>query len=142
MNATGAIILALVLTTFGVAFFWYIWVKVFGWELAIWYRAIVHRRKEEEIEAIVADMEMGKSVAGGSEAGSKKSGGEGGSKSGSKKGSEHGSKKSGEGGGSKAPSKHGSKKSGGECGSKAPSKKSGSKSGGGSKHDSRSGSKA
>ena len=129
MNAAGAIILALVLTTFGVAFFWYIWVKVFEWELAIWYRAIVHRRKEEEIEAIVADMELGKSVAGGSAAGSKKSGGEGGSKhgseSGSKKGSEHGSKKSGEGGGSKTFSK-----------------KSGSKDGGGSKHDSRSGSKA
>jgi hypothetical protein len=110
---------------FGVVFFWYIWVKVFEWELAIWYRAIVHRRKEEEIEVIVADMEMGKSVAGGSAAGSKKSGGEGGSKAASNSGSKHGSKKSGDGGGSKAPSK-----------------KSGSKSGGGSKHDSRSGSKA
>lgn len=125
MNATGAIILALVLTTFGVAFFWYIWVKVFEWELAIWYRAIVHRRKEEEIEAIVADMEMGKSVPGGSAAGSKKAGGEGGSEHGSKKSDGHGGQKSGEGGGSKAASK-----------------KSGSKRGGGSKHDSRSGSKA
>ena len=121
MNAAGAIVLALLLTTLGVFLFWYIWVKAFEWELAVFYRAIMHRRKEEEIEAMVADVEMGKSVAGGSEVASKKSGGESGSK--------HGSK-------------HGSKKSGGEGGSKAPSKKSGSKSGGGSRHDSRSGSKA
>jgi hypothetical protein len=117
MDPAGTIALALFLTIFGVAFFWYIWVRAFEWELAIWYHAIINRRKEREIEAMAAGLEMGGSVAGGSKAPSKKSGGEGGSKS---------------------PSKHGSKKSGGEGGSKVASKKSGSKSGGGSKHDSKS----
>ncbi|KAG9564648.1 hypothetical protein KCU71_g5790, partial [Aureobasidium melanogenum] len=115
MNPAGSIALALFLTTFGVIFFWYIWVKAFEWELAIWYRSNVQRRKERELEARSIDLEMG----GGSKAPSKKSGG------GSSK---HESKKSGEG-----SSKHGSK---------APSKESGSKGGGGSRHDSRSGSKA
>jgi hypothetical protein len=108
MNAAGTIILALVLTIFGVAFFWYIWVKAFEWELAIWYCGGFQQRKEKEIEVMAADMEMGGSVAGGSIAPSKKSGGEGRSKS---------------------ESKHESKKSVGGSGSKAASKKSGSKSG-------------
>jgi hypothetical protein len=108
MNAAGTIVLALVLTIFGVAFFWYIWVKAFEWELAIWYRGVFQQRKEKEIEVMAADVEMGGSVAG-SIAPSMKSNGEGGSKSGSK---------------------HGNKKSVGGSGSKAGSKKSGSKSGG------------
>jgi hypothetical protein len=112
MDPAGTIALALFLTIFGVIFFWYIWVRAFEWELAIWYHAIIHRHKEREIEAMVGDAEMGGGVTGGSEAPSKKSGGEVGSKS-----------------GSKSPGKHGSKKSG-AGGSKAPSKKSGSKSGG------------
>ncbi|KAG9657913.1 hypothetical protein KCU95_g5277, partial [Aureobasidium melanogenum] len=123
MNPAGSIALALFLTTFGVIFFWYIWVKAFEWELAIWYRSNVQRRKERELEARSIDLEMGGGAGGGSKAPSK-----------------HGSKKSG--GGS---SKHGSKKSGegsSKHGSKAASKKSGSKGGGGSRHDSRSGSKA
>lgn len=109
MNAAGTIVLALVLTIFGVAFFWYIWVETFEWELAIWYRGVFQQRKEKEIEAMAADMEMGGSVAGGSKAPSKVSGGEGGSKSGSK----HGSKKSVAGSGSKAGSKKSGSKSGG-----------------------------
>ncbi|KAG9563700.1 hypothetical protein KCU61_g9459, partial [Aureobasidium melanogenum] len=120
MNPAGSIALALFLTTFGVIFFWYIWVKAFEWELAIWYRSNVQRRKERELEARSIDLEMGGGAdGGGSKAPSKKSGGGG---------SKHGSKKSEEG-----SSKHGSK---------APSKKSGSKGGGGSRHDSRSESKA
>jgi hypothetical protein len=78
MNAAGSIILALVLTIFGVVFFWYIWVKVFEWELAIWYRGVFQQRKEKEIEVMAADMEMGGSVADRSKAPSRKSGGEGG----------------------------------------------------------------
>lgn len=84
MNAAGSIILALCLTIFGVAFFWFIWVKAFEWELAIWYRQIFQQRKEKEIEAIAADMEIGESVAGGSKAPSKNPGDEGGGKSPSK----------------------------------------------------------
>ena len=116
MNPAGSIALALFLTTFGVIFFWYIWVKAFEWELAIWYRSNVERRKELELEARSIDLEMGRG------------GGGGGSEAASKAPSKHGSKKSGGGG-----SKHGSK---------AASKKSGSKGGGGSRHDSRSGNKA
>jgi hypothetical protein len=99
MDPAGTIALALFLTIFGVAFFWYIWVRAFEWELAIWYHAIIHRRKEEEVEAMAANVDMGGSAAGGSQAPSEKSGGEGGSKAASKK---WGSKS---GGGSKHDSK-------------------------------------
>ncbi|KAH0006042.1 hypothetical protein KCU78_g12535, partial [Aureobasidium melanogenum] len=104
MNPAGSIALALFLTTFGVIFFWYIWVKAFEWALAIWYRSNVQGRKERELEARGIDLEMGGGDGGGSKAPSKAT-------------SKKGSKKSGEG-----SSKHGSK---------APSKKSGSKGGGG-----------
>ncbi|KAH0369826.1 hypothetical protein KCU65_g2942, partial [Aureobasidium melanogenum] len=120
MNPAGSIALALFLTTFGVIFFWYIWVKAFQWELAIWYRANVQRRKERELEVRSIDLEMGEGVGGGSKAPSKKSGG----------GSKAASKKSGSKGGE-----------GSTHGSKAASKKEGSKAGG-SRHDSREGSKA
>jgi len=113
MNAAGTICLALFLTIFGVAFFWYVWVRTFEWELAVWYRKVVHQREENAVEAVAEDVEMAGSAAGGSKAPSNKSGGEEGGE-----------------GGSKSPSKHGSKKSGEEGGSKAASKKSGSKSGG------------
>jgi len=113
MNAAGSICLALFLTVCGVAFFWYVWVRTFEWELAVWYRKVVHQREENAVEAVAEDVEMAESAAGGSKAPSNKSGGEGGGE-----------------GGSKSPSKHGSKKSGEEGGSKAASKKSGSKSGG------------
>ncbi|KAG9698148.1 hypothetical protein KCU95_g2854, partial [Aureobasidium melanogenum] len=113
MNPAGSIALALFLTTFGVIFFWYIWIKVFQWELAIWYRANVQRRKERELEVRSIDLEMGGGAGGG------------GSKAGSSK---HGSKKSG-------GSKHGSK-----AASKSEGSKGGGR--GGSRHDSRSGSKA
>lgn len=112
MNAAGSICLALFLTVFGAAFFWYVWVRTFEWELAVWYRKIVSQREENAVQAVAEDVEMTGSAAGGSKAPSNKSGGEGGGE-----------------GGSKSPSKHGSKKSG-EVGSKAASKKSGSKSGG------------
>lgn len=112
MNAAGSICLALFLTVFGVAFFWYVWVRTFEWELAIWYRKIVNHRVDNAVGATAEDVEMAGSTAGGSKAPSNKSGGGGGDE-----------------GGSKSPSKHGSKKSGEERGSKAASKKSGSKSG-------------
>lgn len=112
MNPAGSICLALFLTVFGVAFFWYVWVRTFEWELAVWYRAIVNQRTEDAVEAVAEDVEMAGSAAGGSKAQSNKSGVEAGGE-----------------GGSKSPSKHGSNKSG-EGGSKAASKKSGSKSGG------------
>ncbi|CAD0086636.1 unnamed protein product [Aureobasidium mustum] len=110
MNPAGSIALALFLTTFGVIFFWYIWVKVFEWELAIWYRSTVERRKELELEARSIDLEMGRGSVAASKApskhGSKKSGG-----GGSKHGSKAASKKSGSkgGGGSRHDSRSGNK---------------------------------
>ncbi|CAD0081797.1 unnamed protein product [Aureobasidium vineae] len=119
MTPAGSIALALFLTTFGVMFFWYLWIKAFEWELAIWYRHTVQHRQERELDLPSIDLEMGRGGAGGgskaaSKAASKKSGGEG-------------SKKSGVG------SKHDNE---------AASKKSGSKGGGASRHDSRSAGKA
>ncbi|CAD0106142.1 unnamed protein product [Aureobasidium uvarum] len=120
MTPAGSIALALFLTTFGVMFFWYIWVKAFEWELAIWYRHTVQHRQERELDLPSIDLERGRGEAGG--------GSEAASKAGSKKSGGEGSKTSGGGG-----SKHGSK---------AASNKSDNKNGGGSRHDSRSAGKA
>lgn len=111
MNAAGSICLALFLTVFGVVFFWYVWVRTFEWELAIWYRKIVTQRMGNAVEA-AEDVEMTGSAAGESKAPSNKSGGGEGGEGGSKSPSKHGSKKSGEGGGSKAASKKSGSKNG------------------------------